>query len=128
VGGAESGHMRSIEVLQLALLGTALLLVAARLRVLALRRRVGHAPPRRLEAGANAPARHANPHTRRATPAARRAARGPSGRATPVLSRRAEADEWPFPDPSVPAPTGLLPSTASARRRARELAMPGDRG
>jgi hypothetical protein len=29
------------------------------------------------------------------------------------------ASDWPFPDPSEPAPTGLLPSTAGARRRAR---------
>jgi len=90
VGGAESGQMRSIEVLQLALLGIALLLVAARLRARALRRRAAHAAP--------------------------------------PPSRRAEPDEWPFPDPSAPAPTGVLPSTASARRRARKLAMPADRG
>jgi hypothetical protein len=105
--GAESGAMGSIEMLQLALLGIALFLVAARLRVLAGRRRGGHAPPR-------APARRA------VTPPARRA--------TPVVSRRSGRDEWPFPDPSAPAPTFLLPSTASARRRARELAVPGDRG
>jgi hypothetical protein len=29
------------------------------------------------------------------------------------------ADDWEFPDPDEPAPTGLLPSTASARRAAR---------
>jgi hypothetical protein len=51
----------------------------------------------------------------------------PPRRATPAPSRRATPDEWPFPDPSAPAPTGLLPSTASARRRAREHAMQGDR-
>jgi hypothetical protein len=38
----------------------------------------------------------------------------------------AARDEWAFPDPSEPAPTGLLPSTASARRQAREPAMAGD--
>jgi hypothetical protein len=102
--------MRSIEVLQLALLGFALLLVAARLRVLALRRRAAPVP------------------SGRATPVpSSRATPVPSRHATPAPSRRAESDEWPFPDPSAPAPTGLLPSTASARRRARELAMSGDR-
>ena len=29
-------------------------------------------------------------------------------------------DGWSFPDPDEPAPTGLLPSTAMARRQARE--------
>jgi hypothetical protein len=98
VDGAESGHMRSIEVLQLALLGIALLLVAARLRVLALRRRAARSAPHRPAVRADVPA------------------------------RRPEPDEWPFPDPSAPAPRGLLPSTASARRRARELGMPCGRG
>ena len=28
-------------------------------------------------------------------------------------------DEWSFPDPDEPAPSGLLPSTAIARRQAR---------
>jgi hypothetical protein len=113
--------MRSIELLQLALLGIALLLVVARLRVLALRRRAAYAPPR--------PAAHAprRPAAGRTTPPVRRAA-PPARRATPAPSPRAERDEWPFPDPAAPAPTGLLPSTASARRRARELAASGDRG
>lgn len=85
-------------MLQLALLVFALLLVMARLRVLALRRRTGRTQPRR-----------------------------PTRGAAPAPSRRAERDEWPFPDPSEPAPTGILPSTPSARRRARELAMSGER-
>jgi hypothetical protein len=89
--------MPGIEVLQLALLVAALLLVAARLRVLALRRRTAHAPPR-------APARGS----------------------APAPSRRADREEWAFPDPCEPAPTGILPSTPSARRRARELATSGD--
>jgi hypothetical protein len=37
----------------------------------------------------------------------------------------AQRHEWAFPDPGAPAPTGLLPSTASARRLAR--AAGGDR-
>ena len=32
---------------------------------------------------------------------------------------RGGRDEWSFPDPDEPAPTGLLPSTAMARREAR---------
>jgi hypothetical protein len=38
---------------------------------------------------------------------------------------RSGRDEWSFPDPSEPGPTGLLPSTAMAKRRARE--REGDR-
>jgi hypothetical protein len=38
-----------------------------------------------------------------------------------------ERYEWAFPDPYETAPTGLLPSTASARRQARAVAMAGDR-
>jgi hypothetical protein len=121
--------MRSIEVLQLALLGVALLLVAARVRVLALRRRAGHAPSRPPARRATPPARGGAPvSSRRPDPvASKRPDPLASRRPHPVPSRRAERDEWPFPDPSAPAPTGLLPSTASARRRARELATSGDR-
>jgi hypothetical protein len=78
-----------VELLQLALLGIALLLVGARLRVLALRRKQGPLP-------------------------------------APTSAPRAHRDDWSFPDPSQPAPTGLLPSTATARRQARRLAMSGD--
>jgi hypothetical protein len=105
--------MRSIELLQLALLGIALLLVTARLRVLALRRRAAPTPARSRAGRAGTPARGPAP---------------PLSRATPAPSQGTERDEWPFPDPAAPAPTGLLPSTASARRRARELAASGDRG
>jgi hypothetical protein len=106
--------MRSIEMLQLALLGVALLLVAARLRVLALRRRAADGSPRR---------RAHRPDQARV----RRPAPAPARRVDPPAARRGKRDEWPFPDPSAPAPTGLLPSTASARRRAREPAVSGDR-
>jgi hypothetical protein len=103
--GPNRPGMPSIEALQLALLGVALVLVAARLRVRILRHRGRHGP----------------------RPAAQRAVPVPSQRAAPVPARHAGRDEWPFPDPSAPTPTGLLPSTASARRRARELAMSCDR-
>ena len=90
--------MTGVEVLQLALLVIALLLVGARLRVRVLRRkRAPHVP---FEAAS----------------------------ARPIVARRTtRRDEWPFPDPDEPAPTALLPSTATARRRARELAMSDDR-
>jgi hypothetical protein len=89
-----------LEVLQLALLGIVLVLVGARLRVLALRRKHRASDP-----GWDDP--------------------------EPVYAEDAYPsrgdDGWSFPDPSEPAPTGLLPSTASARRQARALAMSGDR-
>jgi hypothetical protein len=86
--------MTGVELLQLALLVIALFLVGARLRVRALRRkRALHIP---FEAAS----------------------------ARPIVARRtSRSDEWPFPDPDEPARTALLPSTATARRRARELAM-----
>jgi hypothetical protein len=103
--------------------------VGARLRVLALRRRHGPfvesgcahrtAPAHRAapaSAYRPAPARPVASAAARRTPAARRA--------TPVP--RAHRDDWSFPDPSEPAPTGLLPSTATARRQARALAMSRD--
>jgi hypothetical protein len=87
-----------VEMLQLALLVIALLLVGARLRVRALRRkRAPHVP---FEAAS----------------------------ARPIVARRtSRREEWSFPDPNEPTPTALLPSTATARRRARELAMSDDR-
>jgi hypothetical protein len=102
-----------MEVLQLLLLVIALLLVGARLRVRALRRKRGPAEPSR-----RAPA---EPSRRGADLAYE------EDFAAPISARRAHRDEWPFPDPDAPAPTALLPSTATARRRARELAMSDDR-
>jgi hypothetical protein len=117
-----------IEVLQLALLGIALFLVGARLRVLALRRRRGSYIPYEEDVERPIAVRRAEPappgRAERAPP--RRAERAPPRRAERAPPRRAERDEWSFPDPHEPAPTGLLPSTASARRRARVLAAERD--
>jgi hypothetical protein len=120
VSGAESGWhattrppMTGVEVLQLALLGIALFLVGARLRVRALRRKQAPAEPRR-----RAPAQ---PSRRGAELAYEESV------AAPISARRMHRDEWPFPDPDEPARTALLPSTATARRRARALAMSDDR-
>jgi hypothetical protein len=113
-GGSGGGlPVTGVEVLQLTLLGIALLLVGARLRVLALRRRRESAAPAWREAERAYEEDFAAPiKARRAT--------------VPRAERRAERDEWSFPDPDEPAPTGLLPSTASARRRARALAAERD--
>ena len=129
--------MTGVEVLQLALLVIALLLVGARLRVRALRRKRGTAGPSRralTEPGRRAPA---EPSRRALTEPRRRAPAEPSRRgpdlayeesvAAPISARRARRDEWPFPDPDEPPHTALLPSTATARRRAREFAMSDDR-
>ena len=132
-GPARTGRLRTtggglpvtgIEVFQLALLGIALLLVGARLRVLALRRKRGPAGPTWRAADLAYEEDFAAPiSARRAT-----APNQPERRATPAPPRRrAERDEWAFPDPDEPAPTGLLPSTASARRRARAAAMSRER-
>jgi hypothetical protein len=104
-----------VELLQLALLGIALLLVGARLRVLALRRRRGPLPERGRG--------HRTASAYRTAPARPTA---PARRTAPAPPPRAYRDEWSFPDPSEPAPTGLLPSTATARRQARQLAMSRD--
>jgi hypothetical protein len=138
-----------IEVLQLALLVIALFLVGARLRVRALqRKRVPAKPSRRgpAESSRRGPAESsrrgpAEPSLRGADPAyaedfaapisARRTAavapRRTERRGGPARRAPAEGDEWPFPDPDAPLPTALLPSTATARRRAREFAMSDDR-
>jgi hypothetical protein len=114
VGGTGGSlPVTGVEVLQLTLLGIALLLVGARLRVLALQRRRGRATPSWREAERAYEEDFAAPITARRTTA-------------PRAERRVERDEWSFPDPDEPAPTGLLPSTASARRRARALAAERD--
>jgi hypothetical protein len=122
-GGTGSGlPVTGIEVLQLALLGIALLLVGARLRVLALRRKMGSGEPTWRASDFAYEEDFAAPIAARRTAAPRRR----ENRGEPAPSRRAERDEWSFPDPEEPAPTGLLPSTASARRRARMSAAERD--
>jgi hypothetical protein len=138
-----------VEVLQLALLVIALLLVGARLRVRALRRkwpsaehsRRAPAEPSRRAPAAPSRRAHAEPSRRgadlvyeedfAAPISARRTTVAPprrtERRAGPARRAPAEGDEWPFPDPDEPPPTALLPSTATARRRAREFAMSDDR-
>ena len=127
-----------LQALKLALLGLVLLLVGARLRVLAKRRR---ARARRARSSAAAYRPHPGlapdglPHH---APGADAFASGsfdeaaveqdecPPVEQTPVAAahspqpRRRGRNEWSFPDPREPTPTGLLPSTAMARRRARE--------
>ena len=118
--------MTGVEVLQLALLVIALLLVGARLRVRVLRRKRAPAEPSRRGTDLAYEEDFARPiAAHRAGP---RPARGaPAHRAEQRPSRRApQRDEWAFPDPDEPAPTGILPSTASARRRARMLAARRD--
>jgi hypothetical protein len=115
-----------LEVLQLMLLGIVLLLVGARLRALALRRRRASAEPTWGAADRAYEEDFARPiaaHRAEQRPTQR----VPAHRAEPRPSRRApQRDEWAFPDPDEPAPTGILPSTASARRRARMLAARRD--
>lgn len=85
-----SGGGTGIEVLKLGLLGLVLVLVGARIRAVLKRRgRVTGLAPDGL------------PH------------------AAPSVATRGRRDEWSFPDPDEAAPTGLLPSTAMARRKAR---------
>ena len=125
--------MTGVEVLQLALLVIALLLVGARLRVRALRRKRGPAEP--SGRGPAEPSHRsadlayeeafASPISVRRTTAV--APRRTGRRAGPASRAPADGDEWPFPDPDGPPHTALLPSTATARRRAREFAMSDDR-
>ena len=84
-------------MLKLALLGLVLVLVGARIRAV-LKRRAGVTglAPDGLPHGEPAVGHHAG--------------------AEPTRDGR---DAWSFPDPDEAAPTGLLPSTAMARRKAR---------
>jgi hypothetical protein len=100
-----------LEALQLALLGLVLVLVGARLRAIAKRRRnrpQDSPEPDEVETGS--------------FETAELGADGlPLEPAVEAYHEEhlEEHDEWSFPDPEEPAPTGLLPSTAGARRRAR---------
>ena len=86
-----------IEVLQLALLGLVLVLVGARIRAVLKRR-----------AGVTGLAPDGLPHGEPAV-----------GSYAGVETTRDGRDAWAIPDPDEAAPTGLLPSTATARRKAR---------
>jgi hypothetical protein len=106
-----------LEALQLGLLGLVLLMVGARVRVIATRQR-RPAP----DAGREEEAELA-PDGLPRSPAVV-AYRDPET----VEPRDAPArDEWSFPDPDEPAPTGLFPSTAIARRQARRRAEASER-
>ena len=127
-----------LQALKLALLGLVLLLVGARLRVLAKRRRA-----RSKQARSSAAAYRAHPGLAPdglpdAAPDASAFASGsfdeagagqdeyagvepaPAAATHNPQRRRRGRDEWSFPDPREPTPTGLLPTTAMARRKARE--------
>lgn len=86
-----------LDVLRVALIGLVLLLIGARLRVVARRRRD------RAEEW---------PEPREHVPHA-----GDAPRPYPAPLYAVKGD-WNFPDPDEPAPTGLLPSTAGGRRGA----------
>jgi hypothetical protein len=114
--GAETGGglpVTGMEAFQLALLGFVLLMVGARLRVIALRRRNRPQPDPEWSQP-----HEASYHDETAVTAAI-----PDVPEPEVPERY----EWAFPDPYEPAPTGLLPSTASARRQAQAVAVAGDR-
>ena len=141
-GGETGGGLprTGLAVLQLLLLGVVLVLVGARLRVLLKRRRDARDEP---EPDAPADLEPDGLPREDAVVAYRQPADDleeneeyeydEAGYAeedghTAELEH-ADDDEWTFPDPDEPAPTGLLPSTAIARRQARlrqEHSEPGD--
>ena len=103
-----------LAVLQLALLGLVLVLVGARIRVIVTRRRdrvvEDDGPPLEADGLPSEP-----------TVTAYREQADPEHEDDGYddLPERDARDEWSFPDPDEEAPTGLLPSTAIARRQAR---------
>ena len=103
-----------LAVLQLALLGLVLVLVGARIRVIAKRRR-----DRVVEE--DGPALEDDGLPSEPTVTAYRAEADPEHEDDGYhdLPERDARDEWSFPDPDEEAPTGLLPSTARAMRQAR---------
>jgi len=127
-----------LQALKLGLLGLVLLLVGARLRVLAKRRRARLKQARSLAAAYRSHPGLAPDGLPDAAPGASASASGSFDEAeagqdeyagvepAPVAAthhpqrRTRGRDEWSFPDPREPTPTGLLPTTAMARRKARE--------
>lgn len=113
-GGGGGLPRTGLAVLQLALLGLVLVLVGARIRVIAKRRR-----DRGVEE--DEPALEDDGLPSEPTVTAYRAEADPEHEDDGYhdLPERDARDEWSFPDPDEEAPTGLLPSTAIARRQAR---------
>jgi hypothetical protein len=119
-----------LEALRLALLGLVLLLVGARLRVI-LKRRRARADDDMLLAEDGLPDEAPTVVALDPRPSALDPPRPleeedvhEDDAAYERLHSREDTqeparDEWSFPDPDEPAPTGLLPSTATAKRRAR---------
>jgi hypothetical protein len=104
VGAPGGGLPRTgLEALKLALLGFVLFLVGARVRVVMKRRQAG-------------PAALAADGLPDEAPAVSGLVAGEPEEEDVTEVR----DGWSFPDPDEPSPTGLLPSTAMARRQARE--------
>jgi hypothetical protein len=113
-GGGGALPRTGLDALRLAALGVLLLLVGARLRVRA-RTRKTRSGVARVDAGPTAGSPAAGGHLEEDLRGSLERLRGPE-------------EDWQFPDRD-PAPTGLLPSTASARRAARlaepDPAVPG---
>lgn len=102
-----------LEVLKLGLLGLVFLMVGARVRAIARRRRRS----RRRLAADGLP--DGSPTVNAVHPPAHREETQAAEAELEYERTRRERDVWSFPDPNEPAPTGLLPSTAMAKRRAR---------
>jgi len=103
-GGGGALPRTGLDALRLAALGVLLLLVGARLRV--------RARTRKARPGGE-PVTADSPHASRAAGHDRE-----TGRSASLERHRPAQEDWQFPG-REPAPTGLLPSTASARRAAR---------
>jgi hypothetical protein len=112
-----------LEALQLGLLGLVLLMVGARVRAIAKQRRRPAADAGREDEAELAPDGLPRSPSVVAYRDAPEEAEALAGDAEELELGDAPArDEWSFPDPNEPAPTGLLPSTAIARRQARRRA------
>lgn len=117
-----------LEALKLALLGLVLVLVGARVRALARRRwtrsKLGAdgLPGGTPTVTAVAMPAHDEPEAEREHDERDEADEDDdeAHECAYAEQSRGGRDEWSFPDPNEPAPSGLLPSTAMAKRRARE--------
>ena len=105
-----------LEALKLGLLGLVLMLVGARIRAVVKRRRSPtQLAPDGLPYGS--PDASERPPTSHDEEEAEVEYEDETREYAEV--RGGGRDEWSFPDPDEPAPTGLLPSTAMAKRKAR---------